>query len=223
MIRRPPRSTRTDTLFPYTTLFRSLKALAEALGVAGNIAWDNRFLGSGELLDQIELCDIYLAPYPNLQQVTSGTLAYAVALGRAVVATPFVHARELLQGDVGIILPGCDSDAIAEAALLLLAMPGERRALQQRAYARGRRTAWRGVADRFAARISEVTAHASAAPITRRGPALAGLWAACDDVGILQHGVEIVPDRNHGYCIDDNARALMFVHARRSTRLNSSH
>src|SRR3546814_19404717 len=111
MVRRPPRSTRTDTLFPYTTLFRSLyrivgathpnlvaaegetyrdslKALAEALGVAGNIAWDNRFLGSGELLDQIELCDIYLAPYPNLQQVTSGTLAYAVALGRAVVATP---------------------------------------------------------------------------------------------------------------------------------------
>src|SRR3546814_5836120 len=54
------------------------------------------------------------------------------------------------------------------------------------------------------------------APITRRGPALAGLWAMCDDVGILQHGVEIVPDRNHGYCIDDNARALMFVHGLRA-------
>src|SRR3546814_5697191 len=79
------------------------------------------------------------------------------------------------------------------------------------------------VGDRFAALISEVTAHASAAPITRRGPALAGLWAMCDDVGILQHGAEIVPDRNHGYCIDDNARALMFVQDRKSTRLNSSH
>src|SRR3546814_326371 len=93
----------------------SLKALAEELGVVGNIAWDNRFLGSGDLLDQIELCDIYLAPHPNLQQITSGTLAYAVALGRAVVSTPFVHARELLRNDVGILLSGCDSDAIAEA------------------------------------------------------------------------------------------------------------
>src|SRR3546814_10246020 len=119
-------------------------------------------------------------------------------------------------------------------------MPEERRALQRRAYERCRRTAWSVVADRFAALISEVTAHASAAPITRRGPALAGLWAMCDDVGILQHGVEIVPDRNHGYCIDANARALMFVHGlraadgesdrrpltfadRKSTRLNSSH
>ena len=194
----------------------SLKALAEELGVAGNIAWDNRFLGSADLLDQIELCDIYLAPYPNLQQITSGTLAYAVALGRAVVSTPFVHARELLRDDVGIILPGCDSDAIAEAVLLLLAVPEERRALQQRAYGRGRRTAWSVIAARFAALISETTAQASAAPTTRRGPALAGLWGICDDVGILQHGVEIVPDRNHGYCIDDNARALMFVHGLRA-------
>lgn len=193
----------------------SLKALAEELGVTGNIAWDNRFLGSGDLLDQIELCDIYLAPYPNLQQITSGTLAYAVALGRAVVSTPFVHARELLQSDVGILLPGCDSNAIAEAVLLLLAVPEERRALQQRAYARGRQTTWSVVADRFAALISETIARTSAVPATRRGPALAGLWAMCDDVGILQHGIEIVPDRNHGYCIDDNARALMFVHGLR--------
>ncbi len=190
----------------------SLKVLVEDLGVADNIAWDNRFLGSRDLLDQIELCDIYLAPYPNLQQITSGTLAYAVALGRAVVSTPFVHARELLRGDVGIILPGCDSDAIAEAVQLLLAVPEERRALQQRAYARGRQTAWSVVADRFAALVSKVTSPASPAPITRRWPALAGLWAMCDDVGILQHGMGIVPDRNHGYCIDDNARALMFVH-----------
>src|SRR3546814_20359596 len=120
--------------------------------------------------------------------ISSGTLAYAVALGRAVVATPFVHARELLQGDVGIILPGCDSDAIAEAALLLLAMPGERRALQQRAYERGRRTPWSVVADRIAALISEVPAHASAAPITRPAPAPAGLWALFEHWRIPQPG-----------------------------------
>lgn len=189
----------------------SLQRLAESLGVADNIAWENRFLDTEELLDQIELCDIYLAPYPNLQQITSGTLAYAVALGRAVVATPFVHARELLADDVGILLPGTDSEAIAEAVLLLLAVPNERRAVQRRAYARGRRTAWSVIARACAALVESVTLPEPLAS-TRNIPAIDGAWALCDDVGMFQHSIHLVPDRRHGYCIDDNARALMLVH-----------
>ncbi|MBE1529464.1 glycosyltransferase involved in cell wall biosynthesis [Sphingopyxis sp. OAS728] len=192
---------------------QSLEELAESLGVSANIAWENRFLDTGDLLDQIEVCDIYLAPYPNLQQITSGTLAYAVALGRAVVSTPFVHARELLADDVGILLPGCDSEAIAEAVLLLLAVPEERRALQGRAYARGRSTAWGVIAKAFAALIDDVVVAASEPASPRRAPALSGVWDLCDDVGIFQHSCHLVPDRDHGYCIDDNARALMLVHA----------
>ncbi|WP_338425907.1 glycosyltransferase family 4 protein [Sphingopyxis kveilinensis] len=192
----------------------SLESLAESLGVADNIAWENRFLDNEELLDQIELCDIYLAPYPNLQQITSGTLAYAVALGRAVVSTPFVHARELLADDVGILLPGAQSEAISEAVLLLLGVPEERRSVQKRAYARGRRTAWNVIARQFASMIDEVAAASAIVPSRAyRGPALAGVWAMCDDVGMLQHAVHMVPDRSHGYCIDDNARALMLVHS----------
>jgi len=189
----------------------SLERLAESLGVADNIAWENRFLDTEELLDQIELCDIYLAPYPNLQQITSGTLAYAVALGRAVVSTPFVHARELLADDVGILLPGTDSEAIAEAVLLLLAVPEERRAFQRRAYARGRRTAWKVIARACATLVDSVAVPEFAAG-TRRMPTIEGAWALCDDVGMLQHSIHLVPDRRHGYCIDDNARALMLVH-----------
>lgn len=189
-----------------------LEQLAESLGVANNIAWDNRFLDIEELLDQIELCDIYLAPYPNLNQITSGTLAYAVALGRAVVSTPFVHARELLADDVGILLAGTDSEAIAEAVLLLLAVPDERRALQRRAYQRGRRTAWNVIARACAALVDAVAVEGN--PVrTRRAPSLSGVWSICDDVGMLQHSVHLVPDRAHGYCIDDNARALMLVHS----------
>lgn len=191
----------------------SLETLAESLGVADNIAWENRFLDTEELLDQIELCDIYLAPYPNLQQITSGTLAYAVALGRAVVSTPFVHARELLADDVGIILPNAQSEAISEAVLMLLAVPEERRAVQKRAYARGRRTAWNVIARQSASLIGEVVAGPLTLPPTHRGPALSGVWSMCDDVGMLQHAVHMVPDRSHGYCIDDNARALMLVHS----------
>ncbi|MBE1526916.1 glycosyltransferase involved in cell wall biosynthesis [Sphingopyxis sp. OAS728] len=191
----------------------SLKALAESLGVAANIAWEDRFLNTDELLEQIELCDIYLAPYPNLQQITSGTLAYAVALGRAVVSTPFVHARELLRDDVGILLPDADSEAIAEAVLLLLAVPEERRALQRRAYARGRLTRWGVIARQCAELVREVAVKAESVSDMRRAPSLEGVWAMCDDVGMMQHAIHLVPDRRHGYCIDDNARALMLVHS----------
>ncbi|PKP97783.1 MAG: glycosyl transferase family 1 [Alphaproteobacteria bacterium HGW-Alphaproteobacteria-13] len=188
---------------------RRLEELAESLGVAANIAWENRFLDARELLDQIELCDIYLAPYPNLAQVTSGTLAYAVALGRAIVSTPFIHARELLADDVGRLVPQGDSDAIAGAVLDLLAHPEDRQALQARAYRRGRRTAWPRIIGESAALIGALAAPARSPRASRKPPSLDGVWALCDDVGILQHGRGVVPDRDHGYCIDDNARALM--------------
>lgn len=197
----------------------SLEALAESLGVADNLAWDNRFLDTGELLKAIELCDIYLAPYPNLAQITSGTLAYAVALGRAVISTPFVHARELLADEVGILVPAVDSGAIAESALLLLEAPDERRALQQRAYARGRRTTWPVVAREFGALLDDVvTAPVSPAMSGRGAPSLSGVWSMSDGVGILQHGRGPVSDRDHGYCTDDNARAFMLMN---STALRS--
>lgn len=188
-----------------------LMALADGLGVAGNIAWDNRFLGIEDLLDQIELCDVYIAPYPNLAQVTSGTLAYAVALGRAVVSTPFVHAKELLADDVGILVPPGDSEAIAEAVRLLLAVPEQRRAIGARAYTRGRRTIWPEIAKQCGTVLDAAMIKPRAARFARTAPDPAGIRAMCDDVGMLQHGVEIVPDRTHGYCLDDNVRALMFM------------
>lgn len=192
----------------------SLQALADSLGVADNLAWDNRFLETGELLEAIELCDIYLAPYPNLAQITSGTLAYAIALGRAVISTPFVHARELLAEEVGILVPPTDSDAIAEAVKLLLSVPSERLALQQRAYARGRRTAWPAIAREFDAVLGSVMAAPALPAAPNRGaPSLAAIWAMSDGVGILQHGCGPVPDRDHGYCIDDNARAFMLMNS----------
>lgn len=187
---------------------QGLEELAISLGVGANIAWDNRFLDLPELLDQIELCDIYLAPYPNLAQITSGTLAYAVALGRAVVSTPFVHARELLADDVGVLLPDCTSAAMSEAVLALLADRQHMQALQQRAYRRGRQTAWPAIAAQFAELLSDVIV-ARQTGAMRHAPSLDAVRALSDGVGILQHGIYAVPDRAHGYCIDDNARALM--------------
>lgn len=191
-----------------------LIALAETEGVADHIEWIDRFLDNDDLIRLLEDCDIYLTPYPNLQQSTSGTLSYAVALGRAVVSTPYVHARELL-GDVGGVLvePG-DCGAIARAVNALLDSPEELEALQRRTYQRGRRTVWQHFAGRSAELIRSVIAVPNDGKAMRDlvQPGLAAFEVLCDGTGMHQHGRHIVPDRDHGYCLDDNARALMLVH-----------
>jgi glycosyltransferase involved in cell wall biosynthesis len=188
-----------------------LQDRARELGVADHIEWDNRFLDTDELLDQLEACDIYVTPYFNLQQSTSGTLSYAVALGKAVVSTPYLHATELLAGDAGRLIEPDSASAIAEAVIALLDDPDELLALQRRAYAKGRQTIWPRFADGAAALIEAAVAPESRpAPLTAT-PGLTGLIAMSDGTGILQHAIGVVPDRLHGYCLDDNARALMLV------------
>ena len=193
-----------------------LIAQAEELGVAGNIVWDNRFLDVSELLDQLEACDIYLTPYPNMQQSTSGTLSYAVALGKAVISTPYVHACELLGDGVGMLVETRSAQAIAAAANTLLDDPAALLAMQRRAYARGRQTIWARFADASAALIGSVIPDsrsvqgASAIPLLA-SPGFSGFLAMCDSTGMFQHSIGIVPDRRHGYCLDDNVRALMLM------------
>ena len=188
-----------------------LKQLAARLGVAGHVQWVNRFLETDELLDQLEACDIYLTPYPNLQQSTSGTLSYAVALGKAVVSTPYLHARELLTNGVGRLIEAGSDAAIAAAVIELLDEPASLEAMQLRAYAKGRETIWPRFAEASARLIEESAAPGAAvAPLTAT-PGLGAVFAMSDATGMLQHAIGIVPDRRHGYCLDDNARALMLM------------
>ena len=192
-----------------------LIALAEKLGVSDNLRWINAFLDIDELLDMIEAADIYLTPYLGAAQATSGTLSYAVALGKAVVSTPYAHARELLAEGHGVIIPFNDKAALENEVMALLAQPSELAALQQRAYLRGRSMIW----PLFAAHSmdlmeSVVKPSGSTTPIHSAGHAPlgdSGYLRMCDSVGMLQHSCFSVPDRSHGYCIDDNARALMLM------------
>ncbi len=189
----------------------SLKDLAAELGVAEHVVWDDRFLDSEDLLDQLEACDIYLTPYPNMQQSTSGTLSYAVALGKAVVSTPYLHARELLANGVGRLIEPNNVEAIAEVVLALLDDRADLEAVQRRAYAKGRETIWPRFAEASARLIEEAIAPAAAAAPLTATPSLAAVFAMSDATGMLQHAIGIVPDRRHGYCLDDNARALMLM------------
>lgn len=187
-----------------------LKAQAERLGVADMIEWDDRFVDTPELLDQLEACDIYLTPYPGMQQSTSGTLSYAVALGKAVVSTPYVHARELLADGVGRLVPPNDPGAIATAVCDLLSDSTALTAQKRRAWQRGRVTIW----PRFAEAVAHMVRNTAARCISRgavRPPSFTAVARMSDSTGMYQHAIGVVPDRNHGYCLDDNVRALMLA------------
>ncbi len=193
-----------------------LLAQADALGVGEAVAFINRYTTLDDLVDYLAAADVYVTPYHNPAQITSGTLSYAVALGKPVVATPYVHARELLADGHGRIVPFRDSAALAREVGDLLADKEARLALAARAYARGRTMTW----DRFGEALLGVFAgiEPRAADGVIRAPRpsptalpITAIERLTDDVGILQHSAFSIADRNHGYCIDDNARALMLV------------
>lgn len=189
----------------------ALMERARRLGVAGHIAWDNRFLDNAELLDQLQACDIYLTPYPGLQQATSGTLSYAVAMGRAVVSTPYVHARELLAGDVGRLIEPGSPESLAAAVNALLDDPAALEAMQRRAWRRGREMIWPQFASAGARLVDAAVARTPVPVNLLATPGMRAIAAMSDATGMLQHAIGVVPDRRHGYCLDDNVRALMLM------------
>ncbi|MBA4751582.1 MAG: glycosyltransferase [Sphingopyxis sp.] len=188
-----------------------LQALAVSLGVDAHVRWINAFMDTDDLLDLLEAADIYVTPYTGAQQSTSGTLSYAMALGKAVISTPYVHAVELLADDHGVLVPFNDDEAIANEIRYLLGDSDRMLTLQRRAYDRGRHMIWPVFAERSCALIGESRVVPKAAPIPDR-IGIAGFLRICDDTGILQHSIHMIPDRAHGYCVDDNARALMLMH-----------
>lgn len=148
-----------------------LHMLANRLGVAANVEWVNQFLNTADLLDQLAACDIYVTPYLNMQQATSGTLSYAVALGRAVVSTPYVHARELLADGVGVLVEPGSSDSLSHALNALLGAPEKLKAMQLRTYRRGRRTIWREFAHAAASFIDRALYLKQGSAMAERNPA----------------------------------------------------
>lgn len=157
-----------------------LQALARTLGVDSHIVWEDRFLDCDELLDQLEACDVYVTPYPNLQQSTSGTLSYAVALGKAVVSTPYVHARELLADGAGVTVEPNSSASLATAVSALLDDRSYLTQVQRQAYAKGRATIWPRFARASAALLRCAVRPAAAAIPHAPTPSLGGVFAMTD-------------------------------------------
>lgn len=194
-----------------------LKALAEASGVAGHVQFVDAFVEYDELIDYLQAADLYVTPYTNPAQITSGTLSYAVGVGRPVVSTPYVHATEILADDHGVLVDFGDTAGFAREIRRLLGDRDARLALAQRAYARGRTMLWprlaEGATAEIQAMLSEKPRQLGKAPaeLAALAPDLAAVERMSDSTGMLQHSIYSMPDRRHGYCIDDNARALILM------------
>jgi len=201
-----------------------LEARARRLGVDTSMVFHDRFVSQEELGEFLTAADIYVTPYLNPEQSTSGTLAYAVGAAKAVVSTPYRYAGELLADGRGILVPARDSDAIAREIIGLLADEGRCNAMRERAGAFGRAMAWGTVARRHVASLEHAAnTHAERRRTVFRARTLAEgpirlpelnlghLRCLTDDTGLLQHASYVVPRYAEGYCLDDNARALMLV------------
>ncbi len=194
---------------------------AKELGVGDNIVFLDRFLERDELLEIIRAADIYVTPYLNEAQVVSGTLAYAVGAGKAIVSTPYWYAQEMLADGRGRLVPFRDSRALSQEINQLLDFSQERLKMRRAAYDYARPMVMKEMGRRYLALFSAAKAqYASADDLPaldtlnqrdQRLPRvnLAHLRRMTDHTGVLQHAKFTVPNRVHGYCVDDNARALV--------------
>ena len=198
-----------------------LERLARKLGVEKNVMFVNRYVSKSELCEYIGAADIYITPYLNEAQITSGTLSYCYGAGKAVVSTPYWHASELLADGRGIIVPFRDAKSIAVEVGALLADETRLNAMRKQAYLAGRHMVWQEVARSYGAIFEAAGSHYQAS--RPKGAAHFGehshlppwqfdhVLRMSDSTGIFQHARFAVPSFEHGYCTDDNARALLFT------------
>ncbi len=200
----------------------SLEILAKKNKIEKNVIFYNQFVDLENLTEFIGAADLYITPYLNEAQITSGTLAYAFGSGKAVVSTPYWHAAELLAEDRGVLAPFGDAQAMAREVIGLLRDDARRNAMRKSAYRIGRDMIWSNVARQYM-RSFELS-RLEGAPLSRKSVAiktldqkprelpelkLSHLSRMTDSTGVFQHAVFSVPNFSEGYCTDDNARAFV--------------
>ena len=213
-----------------------LQARIRELGLENNVLFQDQFVTLKDLKEYIGAANIYVTPYLDPEQVVSGTLAYTVGAGKAVISTPYRYAKELLADGRGMLVPFRDSNAIAEKILFLLDNEAETDTIRKRAYLYGRNMIWPVVAQQYResfdrARQQHFTEHylmtvntypeeqAEEAPVLK----LNHIERMTDGTGMYQHAVYSVPNYDEGYTTDDNARALIVsVQLEESTSLSKT-
>ena len=202
----------------------TLERLANDLGINKHVIFYNRFVSLEELKEFLGAADIYITPYLNEAQITSGTLSYAFGCGKAVISTPYWHAKELLSDNKGILVPFNDPIAIADAIEQLISNETLRHSIRKRAYIMGREMIWSNVAHlymesfikarksklsdgRIKLRIKTLDEENFNLPKIK----IDYVKKLTDQTGIIQHSKYSIPNFHDGYCLDDNARALILT------------
>lgn len=202
-----------------------LQALAKSLGVEQNVVFYNQFVEIGELQEFIGAADIYITPYLNPAQITSGTLSYAFGAGKAVISTPYWHAEELLADGRGVLTPFADAPAVAAAVDDMLTNSAHRHSMRKSAYLLSREMIWPQTARKYMASFVRACADSARRPRpnnfalrmlelqpkTLPVAKLDHLRAMTDSTGLFQHGIFNVPNFHEGYTTDDNARAYILT------------
>ena len=201
-----------------------LQALAKEVGVESNVIFHNRFVSPEEMVEFIGAADIYITPYRHEEQVVSGTLAYALGAGKAIISTPYWHAIELLDDKRGALVPFQNPGAIAQKTIELLDTPATRHAMRKRAYQYARDMVWKRVAQGYMGSFARVRSERMEIPHVQfssraiekplnKLPALNPLHVKqlTDETGMLQHAIFTIPNYGEGYTTDDNARALILA------------
>ena len=202
----------------------SLVARARELGVEDHVVFLDQFVDQATLLEFISMCDVYVTPYLNEAQMTSGTLAYSFGLGKAGGLDALLACARTAGGwprrSGAFRRRGGDRQrdrGIADRRV-------RRQAMRERAYATSRSMTWERTAERYMTAFENARQGHRLKVIARAVPDAPSRTAAaapdmqighflsmCDDTGLFQHAVHSVPDRSHGYCVDDNARALLLA------------
>lgn len=202
----------------------SLQALAKEVGVESQVIFYDRFATPEEMAEFIGAADIYITPYRHEAQVVSGTLAFALGAGKAIISTPYWHALELLDDRRGALVPFQNPEAIAQKTIELLDTPALRHAMRKRAYLFAREMIWKRVAQGYMGSFARVRSDRMETPrvqfSARATPKMLNqlpelklnhVNTLTDDTGMLQHAIFTTPNRAEGYTTDDNARALILA------------
>ena len=199
----------------------SLELRAVELGIQRNVLFHNRYVSMDDLREYLQAADIYVTPYRHKEQITSGTLVYALAAGKAIISTPYWHAQELLVNGRGRLVAFGSVPEFSTALRELLDDPRRRNEMRKAAYDFGRSMVWSRVGEQYVEEFEIARrnhAESSRAEAKDRrilmrmslpDRRLDHMIVMTDGTGILQHACYATPDRNHGYCTDDNARALI--------------
>jgi glycosyltransferase involved in cell wall biosynthesis len=198
-----------------------LKSLAHQLGVSANLSFINKFVSEEELVNYLTACEIYVTPYLNEAQITSGTLSYAVGAGAAVVSTPYWHATELLADKRGRLFDFKNSEALADTVIELLDQDRVLVELKDNAYQYGLHLRWPVVGAEFIKVAQEASVRYDFSDKILKNSivdpeilpqfSLTHVLRLTDDTGIVQHAKYGIPNLKEGYCLDDNARALIMA------------